>query len=124
MWPKLLMELLPHFSRLMPVADKYLTNRDASDKAQQAALAALEAGVRGQVRHVVEEQAGIRSQLQEQSVQVAQIAVEVTRVRMGMESAEERLAKLEKSAALTQRLLWVAVGLLAMALTILIVRKH
>lgn len=84
MWPKLLMELLPHFSRLMPVADKYLTNRDASDKAQQAALAALEAGVRGQLRHVVEEQAGIRSQLQEQSVQVAQIGVEVTKVRMGV----------------------------------------
>jgi len=37
----MLLELLPHFTRLLPMADKYLSTRTASEKAQEAALAAL-----------------------------------------------------------------------------------
>ena len=36
----MLLELLPHFTRLLPMADKYLSTRSASEKAQEAALAA------------------------------------------------------------------------------------
>jgi len=45
----MLFELLPHFARLMPVADKYLTSRSASDKAQEAALVALADNVREEI---------------------------------------------------------------------------
>jgi type IV secretory pathway component VirB8 len=76
------------------------------------------------LRHVAEEQSGIRGQLQEQSKQAAQLAVDVTRMRMGMESMEQRVARLEKTAAVTMWLLWVAVGLMAVVVAILVVRKH
>jgi hypothetical protein len=122
MWPKLLFDLLPHVARLMPVADKYLSSRSSSDKAQETALATLAENVRGQVAEANE---GINRQLCEQSAQIAEIAVEVTRARMGAENIEARVAKLERTAGTVVRLLWAVVGLLVVAfalLTILVVR--
>jgi len=89
MWPRLLLEILPHFSRLVPAVDKYLAGRNDSDKALEGAMATLAGDVRGSLRHVTEEQAGMRAQLQEQSKQATQLAVDVARTRMGMESVEE-----------------------------------
>ena len=97
MWPKILLDLLPHFARLMPAADKYLNPRSASEKAQEAALAALADDVRGPLGQVTEAYAGIGRQLQEQSALVAELSVEVTRARIAAESAEARVATLEKS---------------------------
>lgn len=121
MWPRLLLDLLPHFARLLPAADKYLANRSASDKALETAMAALAGDVRGELRHVTEEQAGIRSQLQEHGAQVAQMAAEVARLRTGTESLEERFAKLEKTAATVTRLAWVALVLLVGVSALLVV---
>jgi hypothetical protein len=123
MWPKLLFDLLPHFSRLLPVADKYLANKSATDKAQAALLAGLAADVRGELDNVTEAHVGLSRQLQQQGIQVSELAVDVTRARMGVESVEERVAKLEKTAALAVRLLWVVVGLLLMVFALLVVRK-
>jgi hypothetical protein len=112
MWPKILLELLPHFVRLTPVADKYFASRAANDKAQQAALAALAEEVRGELGKVTEEHSGLHRQLQEQVEQVAQVSVEVTRARLGIESVETRIASLEKTAATTVKLLVAALVLL------------
>ena len=41
MWPKViaqLFELLPHVSRLLPMADKFLTSKTATEKATEAAM--------------------------------------------------------------------------------------
>jgi hypothetical protein len=123
MWPKLLFDLLPHFSRLVPVADKYFSNRSAADKAQAAAMAALAADVRGELGKVTEAHEGLSRQLQQQGTQVSELAVDVTRARMGVESVEERVAKLEKKADLAVRLLGVVLVLLMMMFAILVVRK-
>jgi hypothetical protein len=125
MWPKILLELLPHFARLTPVADKYFASRAANDKAQQAALAALAADVRGELAKVSEEYAGLRRQLQEQGELVTQVSVEVTRARLGIESTEARIAKLEKAAVMAQRLLIAALVLLAgvSAVTVVLLLK-
>jgi chromosome segregation ATPase len=120
MWPKLLFDLLPHFARLMPMADKYLASRSASDKAHENALAALAENVRCQVAEAHE---GIYRQLGEQSAQIADLAVEVTRARMGVESVEARITKLEKTVGTATRLLWVVLVLVAMVFAILVVRK-
>jgi len=125
MWPKLLFDLLPHFARLMPMADKYLSSRSEGDKTQEAALAALAAAVRGDLADVTEAHSGLRRQLQEQSTQVAELGVEVTRARLGVESVEARVAKLEKTTGAAMQLLWAVVGLLVVTsalLTILVVR--
>ena len=119
MWPKLLFDLLPHFSRLIPMADKYLATRSASDKAQAAALAEMAEGVRGDLVQVTEAHEGLRRQMQEQGTQISELAVEVTRTRLGVESSETRIAKLEKTAGVAMRLLWVGLGLLAIAVGLL-----
>jgi hypothetical protein len=74
MWPMLL-ELLPHFTRLLPMADKYLSTRTASEKAQEAALAALGVAISGRLGELGEVHAGIQRQLQEQGEQLAAAAM-------------------------------------------------
>ena len=125
MWPKILLELLPHFARLTPVADKYFASRAANDKAQQAALAGLGEEVRGELGKVTEAHAGLHRQLQEQVEQVAQVSVEVTRTRLGIESVETRIAALEKTAGMTVKLLVAALVLLAgvSAITVVLLVK-
>jgi hypothetical protein len=121
MWPKLLFDLLPHFARLVPVANKYLSS--GTDTAQETALAKLAENVRGQV---IDANDGINRQLREQSTQIAEISVDVTRTRMGVESVEARVAKLERTAGTTVRLLWAVAGLLVVGLallTVLVVRR-
>jgi hypothetical protein len=127
MWPKLLFDLLPHFARLMPMADKYLSSRSGSEKAQDAALAALAGEVRGELGKVTgelgkatEANSGVSRQLQEQGTQIAEIGVDVARARLGVESVEARVGKLEKRLASTTLLAWVSVGLLAIALVLLV----
>jgi predicted neutral ceramidase superfamily lipid hydrolase len=116
MWPKLLFDLLPHFARLMP--DKYFSNRSATDPAQETALARLAENVRGQV---IDANDGINRQLREQNTLIAEISVEVTRTRMGVESVEARVARLERTAGTTVKLLWTVVGLLVVGFALLVV---
>jgi hypothetical protein len=123
MWPQLLFDLLPHFARLLPVADKYLTNRSAGDKTHEAALGTLRESVRGELGEVKEAQAGLERQLREQGAQIAEIAVDVARARMGIESVEARVAKLEKTVGMAVKLLAVTLLLVAMVFAILVVRK-
>ena len=122
MWPKLLLDLLPHFSRLLPVADKYLARISANEKAEAEALAVLSADVRKQTGRLIEAQAGLGRLVQEQSTQIAGIAVDVARTRMGIESLEERIAKLERSMGLVVRLLWVVLVLMVSTLALVVVR--
>jgi chromosome segregation ATPase len=97
MWPKLLFDLLPHFARLMPVADKYLSTRSASEKAQEAALAALGESVRSEMGRAGEANAGVLRQMQDQNARLSELAVDVARTRMAVESMEARLSQMEQS---------------------------
>jgi chromosome segregation ATPase len=119
MWPKLLFDLLPHFTRLMPMADKYFATRSATDRAQAAALVALAADVRGKLDPVTEACEGMQRQMVEHSKQMTELAVDVTRTRMGMEGAEARIARLEKAASATVKLLGAAVALLVIAIALM-----
>jgi hypothetical protein len=120
MWPKILFELLPHLTRLVPMADRYLTTRTASEKAQEAALAALGAEVRGELGQFGEVHTGIQRQLQDQGMQLAELSVEVTRARMGVESMEVRVAGLERSTAAMRWLVVAALVGLAGAIGLLV----
>lgn len=124
MWPKMLIELLPHFVRLVPVADRFLASRSASDSAQEAALATLSESVRGNLGQLSELHSGVQRALKEQSTQVNEIAVEVTRARLGIESTEARVGALERSietrlAALEEKSV-AAMRLLAVAMVMLL----
>ena len=128
MWPRMLFELLPHLARLVPVADRFFATRNASDKAQELAFAAMSESLHGDLGQVAETHAGIQRALREQGEQVAAIAVEVTRARMGVESIEarvgkieSRIAKLEERSTLSIMLLAVAIGIGVVAVVLLVI---
>jgi uncharacterized protein involved in exopolysaccharide biosynthesis len=131
MWPKMLLELLPHFARLVPMADKFFATRTASERAQEAALAALAEEVRGQLGKATQTHTGIYRQLQDQSRQVSEMAVEVTKTRMAIDSVEARVTKLEKTAAKLEKMARTAIALLvatfvlmAVGFGVLVTRLH
>jgi hypothetical protein len=115
----MLLELLPHFARLVPMADKYLSGRSGSEEKQQAALAALTDGMHGELGKVTAAHAAVERTLSRQSDQLAEVAVEAKRARMGVESMEARLSKLEAAATAALRLLAVALLMLAGTLVLL-----
>jgi hypothetical protein len=120
MWP-MLFELLPHFTRLLPMADKYLSSRSGDDRAHAAALAALSESVRGDLQKSAEMHAGVERALKQQSALVGEIAAEGLRVRLGVEAIEGRFAGLEKMLRLTLGLLAAVVLLLGVAVVLLVV---
>jgi hypothetical protein len=100
MWPKViaqLFELLPHITRLVPMADKYLSSKTASEKANEAAMAAMAEGVRGDLGQVTKAHAGLYRQLQEQSAQLTQVGEDVKATRLAVEQHEARMVALESS---------------------------
>ena len=102
MWPKViaqLFELLPHITRLVPMADKYLSSKTASEKANEAAMAAMADGVRGDLGQVTKAHAGLYRQLQEQSAQISQVGEDVKAVRLAVEQHEARMVALESKIA-------------------------
>ena len=102
MWPKViaqLFELLPHITRLVPMADRYLSSKTASEKATEAAMAAMAEGVRGDLGQVTKAHAGLYRQLQEQSAQIAQVGEDVKAARLAVEHHEARMVALESKIA-------------------------
>jgi hypothetical protein len=112
MWPRLLaqlFELLPHISRLVPMADRYFSSKAASEKANEAALAAMAEGVRGDLGQVTKAHLGLYRQLQELSAQVSEVGEDVKRGRAIEEVQENRLAALEERVGAIG--LWVKLGI-------------
>lgn len=99
MWPKVLaqlFELLPHIGRLLPIADKFFSQKAATERANEAAFAAMAEGVRGDLGQVAQAHAGLYRQLQEQSAQIASVSEEL---KQATESQTERMQSLEVQVA-------------------------
>ena len=131
MWPQILFALLPHLTRLLPSAGKSLVSHEAGQEQRSEDLATLAESLRGELGQVAAAHTGINARMREHSEQLAQVSVEVTRARIGVESIEallakqeDRLTKLEKTAASVVKLfmfLLLVVALSAGALILLIV---
>jgi multidrug resistance efflux pump len=128
MWPKLiaqLFELLPHITRLVPMADRYFSTRTASEKATEAAMVAMAEGVRGDLGQVTKAHAGLYRQLQEQSAQITQLSEEVSRARLSIEQHDHRLEASQSHLASLS--LWIKAGIsglviLGIAILILLIQ--
>jgi phage shock protein A len=121
MWPKViaqLFELLPHITRLVPMADKYLSARTASEKATDAAMIAMAEGVRGDLGQVTKAHAGLYRQLQDQSLQIDAVTEEVKRTRLAIEQHGHRMEEFEQK--VSSLALWVKAGV-SLLLVLLIV---
>ena len=130
MWPKLLaqlFELLPHISRLVPMADKFFSSKAASEKANEAALVAMAEGVRGDLGQVTKAHAGLYRQLQDVSAQIALVDDEVKKTRLSVEQKEHRVEALEEKVAVIG--VWVKAGVSVVVVMLgvviwLVVRGH
>ena len=123
MWPKLfaqLFELLPHLARMVPMADKFFASRAAAEKANEAALAAMAEGVRGDLGQVTRAHAGLYRQLQEQSAQIAEVAEEIKQTRQTAIQQSTRIETLEHQLTSLGRWLKAGVGLLCILLALMI----
>ena len=122
MWPKViqqLFELLPHITRLVPMADRYFSSKAASEKANEAAMAAMAEGVRGDLGQVTKAHAGLYRQLQDQSAQIAEVSEEVKRTRLSMEQHEHRMSTLESN--MTSLGWWVKAGVSLLVVLVAVV---
>jgi chromosome segregation ATPase len=122
MWPKViaqLFELLPHITRLVPMADKYLSSKTASEKANESAMAAMAEGVRGDLGQVTQAHAGLYRQLQDQSAQIAEVAEEIKRTRLSVEQHEHRMLTLESN--VTSLGWWVKAGVSLLVVLVIVV---
>ena len=122
MWPKLLaqlFELLPHITRLVPVADRYFSSRAASEKANVVALAAMAEGVQADLGQVTKAHAGLYRQLQEHGNQIAEVSGSVRAMQAAVEKQEERIEALDKRLASAN--LWIKFcAALILALVVLV----
>jgi predicted phage tail protein len=124
MWPKViaqLFELLPHITRLVPMADRFLSSKAAAEKANEAALAAMAEGVRGDLGQVTKAHAGLYRQLQEQSAQITEVGEEVKRARLSIEQHEHRMETLEHHIASIGWWVKAGVSLLVVLVAVVIV---
>ncbi|HEY6413641.1 MAG TPA: hypothetical protein VIX42_08135 [Edaphobacter sp.] len=111
MWPKLfvqLFELLPHVTRLVPIADRYFSSKTANEKANEAALAAMAEGVRGDLGQVTKAHAGLYRQLHEVGAQVSEMGEDAKRTRLSIEQQGHRMESLELQVISLGR--WVKLG--------------
>lgn len=122
MWPKLiaqLFELLPHITRLVPMADRYFSTRTASEKATEAAMVAMAEGVRGDLGQVIKAHAGLYRQLQDQNAVIAQLSEDVKRARLSIEQDGHRFQALEST--VTALSLWIKIGVSLLTLLAVII---
>ncbi len=115
------MEVLPHISRLIPMADMFFASKTASEKANEAALKALGDDVRTDLGKVTAAHDSLYRQLQEHSTQIAAVAIDARNTRATVESQATRIANLEKAVASIGVWARAAVALLVLVLILLIV---
>jgi hypothetical protein len=124
MWPKViaqLFELLPHISRLLPMADKYFNSKAAAEKANEAAMAAMAEGVRGDLGQVTKAHVGLYRQLQEQSAQITGVSEQVTATRTVIGQQADRVESLELKVASLGWWIKIGVSLLIVSAAVIIV---
>jgi len=120
MWPKALLELAPHLIRLVPTGDRSQTNRTAEDEAHRKAMEELADRLRDDLGHVTASHSGVYRQLNEQSEQMVGVVAAVEAARLTAESAEGRVARLQRKVVTNTKLL-AAVLVMNFVLLLLVV---
>jgi septal ring factor EnvC (AmiA/AmiB activator) len=127
MWPKALaqlIELLPHLSRLLPMADRFLASKTADQEANTRAMQQMAEGLRGDLGQVTASHAGLYRQLIDQSEKLSELSTDLAVNRKSLQTVEDRIAALESTVAANRVLLLITLLVSAMTFVILIVRKH
>ena len=124
MWPKAisqLIELLPHVSRLLPMADRFLNAKTADAEASRNAMQQMAEGLRGDLGQVTAAHAGLYRQLNEQSEVLTALSADQHATKDAVESLHARLTKLEQQGSRLQMLLGVGLVATAAVLILLVI---
>jgi len=124
MWPKAisqLIELLPHVSRLLPMADRFLNAKTADAEASRSAMQQMAEGLRGDLGQVTASHAGLYRQLNEQSEKLYELSSDVSTVKRSVESLDPRLTRLEQQNSRLTLLLGLSLVLLAGVLVLAVI---
>jgi hypothetical protein len=116
MWPKAissLIELAPHITRLVPLADRFFNSKSAEADASRTAMEQMAEGLRGDLGQVTASHAGLYRQLNDQSVQLSAVAADVRSVKLSSDSLEARTTRLEAQITRLTQLVVTALLLLA-----------
>ncbi|HMG02581.1 MAG TPA: hypothetical protein VK596_05575 [Edaphobacter sp.] len=122
MWPRVLMqlvELLPHAARLIPMADRYFSSKNANEQANVAALAAMSEGVQADLGQVTKAHAGLYRQLQEQSAQIASVGDDVRHLRGSLDQSDHRIKALEERVGTLN--LWIRLGVSVITVLLIVI---
>jgi hypothetical protein len=101
MWPALLqlIELAPHVTRLVPMADRYLQSKADNGKAQRRALDEMGERLRGELALTAERittaQDGVLQQLNQQRETLEGVAADLQAVRVTSAALAERMTRME-----------------------------
>jgi phage shock protein A len=119
MWPRAIaqiLELLPHVSRLVPAADRFLSARSGNDEALRQHSEQMERmaeGLRSDLGQVTASHAGLYRQMNELAAKVDDAAREARGAKDAAEALHQRLARIEAGQA---KLLAAVAGSLLIAL--------
>jgi septal ring factor EnvC (AmiA/AmiB activator) len=126
MWPKAiaqLIELLPHVSRLLPLADRFLSSKSADAEASRTAMEQMAQGLRGDLGQVTASHAGLYRQLNEQSERLGQLTADIHSAKASVDTLNTRLTSIETK--LRVLLLVTCLGLIIiMILAVAILLRH
>ncbi len=119
-----LIELAPHVTRLVPMADRYLQSKTDSGKAQRRALEEMAERLRGDIGQAREEMRGeltqVGQQLQAQSATLASLAENVQAARRSSDEMEARLKGMEARMARLGMILIAGMVVLAILAVVII----
>jgi septal ring factor EnvC (AmiA/AmiB activator) len=113
MWPKAissLIELAPHITRLVPMADRFFNAKSAEADASRTAMEQMAEGLRGDLGQVTASHAGLYRQLNDQSTRLSELAADAHATRLAADSIEARITTLE--AKLSRLTLLLGISLL------------
>lgn len=106
-WIAQLIELLPHFARLVPALERFLQSKGGGDEASRQAMAEAADGLRGDLALTAEKlqhemaqltasHAGIYRQLNEQSEKIATLGGSMRSIEATFDTMERRTRRIEK----------------------------
>jgi phage-related tail protein len=99
MWPKALaqlIELAPHITRLVPMADRFFNAKSADAEASRNAMQQMAEGLRGDLGQVTASHAGLYRQLNDQSEKLSVLSAELRSNKLSLDALDERLLLLER----------------------------
>jgi len=126
MWPAIaqLLELLPHVSRLLPMADRYFNAKTADADASRSAMEQMAEGLRGDLGQVTAAHAGLYRQLNDQSEKLSNLSAASAATQHSLDAIASRLDRAERQGRLLLGLafcvLALLVGVFSIALYVLV----